>query len=668
VKKKRRRSLQLIDDTQILQKKKILFLNAHNFIILLILPVYTMKLFFSITIISSFVVVNNATPIDSNVYHHVVNEDGDSGPCRGVAASDKVDSRSKGDMTQEQCEVECTNGMNCVGYSYSAGSENGFCIIYGPGQDGTCTSNPEMQTMDHCGSCSVNGKKDKGTCGSCEIPQGSPIYAGGSAYADNSGLCNLQSGVWTEGEWTSGTWEDPTDGWTGDSHITTHVHYVTAVAGYDCYDKDKFDHLPKCTGMITMEGTNETSPCQDRFEGEIEGKDTSGLTEGDCVAGGPSCVFVPAPEAPVSISFVHSPITTTDGWNPHNVPFGDALNDEVPIALGACRAEGTQIEPPTQKDCRWDKCTASTGESVATQDGCKQACLDDPSGTCVSYSHADNSYCVIHGPLVHAYSNHTSEHAESGESWVDTWDSRDRALKFCLGNVANNPPGCKNSDTAKPNPAYMCQTLKTNPDRWMAYGPKGEPKDLHVMIGVLGSSVEELENSKMEIQTRISELAFWHEDLITTDSIKDDGEGGTNINLILQVDSTCAPPMMTLLQRQFDWATAAPTDATESSEATEGGVGYFNAVMADAFPLGAQLDDFEITIANPENDDDEDSVSSNTPDDKASVSSDTPDKEESDNHDGHDHGHDSSKGSTSMSKNLAVGVIVSTLLGSLLVL
>jgi len=270
--------------------------------------------------------------------------------------------------------------------------------------------------------------------------------------------------------------------------------------------------------------------------------------------------------------------------------------------LGACRAEGTQIAPPTQKDCRWDLCTASTGESVATQDGCKQACLDDPSGTCVSYSHSDNGYCVIHGPLVHTYSEHTNEQAESGESWVDIWDVRDRELKFCLGNVPNNPPGCEDSNTAKPNPAYMCQTLKTNPERWMAYGPKGEPKDLHVTIGVTGSSVEELENSKMNLQTIISDLAFWHSDLTTTDSIKDDGEGQTDINFILQVDSTSAPPMMTLLQRQFDWATAPPKSATDSSEATEGGVGYFNAVMADAFPSGAQLVDFEISITNPKED------------------------------------------------------------------
>jgi len=485
----------------------------------------------------------NATPIKPDIYDHLLDKDGNSGPCRGSSASDKVDSKSKGGTTQEDCEVECDSLASCVAYSYAAGSEGGFCIIYGAGQDGSCT-NYDAEIEDHCGSCSVDGKMSKGTCGSCVIPDGTPIYAGASGYADNEGLCKLQSGTWTEGSWTAGDWVKPADGWTGDSHLTTHVNFVTSVDGYDCYDKDRSDHLPKCNGT-----TDAGSSCQTRFAEEIEGKNLEDLTEGDCTPGGSGCTFIPAPVPPASISFVHSPITTTAGWNAHNVPIGDSLNDDIPIPLGACRSEGTKIAPPTQKDCRYDECRATNGLNVGTQEGCKQACLDDPSGTCVAYSHADNSYCVIHGPHAHVHDTHSNSFA--GETWQDTWAVRDRTLKFCLGNIPDNPPGCSNCDSAKPNAKYMCQTLKTDHTRWEAYkgfGLDDAGRDVSVTVMITGGTAG-LDADLL--RKRIADLAFWKDDdtsFSTTDEII-----VTKLEFVLgNLLPGSAEPMMRLINGQFD--------------------------------------------------------------------------------------------------------------------
>merc|ERR1711935_595151 len=175
------------------------------------------------------------------------------------------------------------------------------------------------------------------------------------------------------------------------------------------------------------------------------------------------------------------------GWNEPNVPIGDSLNPAVPIALGACRSEGTMIAPPTQKDCLNDECRGSNGQAVGTQEGCAQACLDDPSGTCVAYSHAANSWCVLHGPHAHVHDTLTNTHR--GEIWTDSWNVRDRPLKFCLGNVDNNPPGCSNCDSAKPNPKYMCQTLKTDSERWEAYAMKDDmDQDVIVTVMISGGT------------------------------------------------------------------------------------------------------------------------------------------------------------------------------------
>jgi len=485
-----------------------------------------------------------ATPIDTVLYHHKLDEDGNSGPCRGSTASDKVDGRSKDGMTQEACEIECTIDVNCVAYSYAADSEGGLCLIYGPGQDGSCATH-EADILDHCGSCNIDGKITQGTCGSCQIPNGQVIYASGSSYADNSGLCALQSGEWTDGRWTAGTWISPVNDWSGDSHLTVHVNYVTSVTGYDCYDKDVSDHLPKCNGYSYAYGD-----CQNMFEIKTWGEEPEDRTEADCTYGLPHCVFVPAPVPPASIFFAHSPISTTAGWNKPNIPFGDALNPDVPIALGACRSQGTGIAPPTQKDCFNDQCRASNGEFVGTQAGCRQACLDDPSGTCMGYSHADNSWCALHGPHagIEEYSIHQVNY--NGEMWKNIWNARERDVKFCMENVPNNPPGCRLADTAKPNARYMCQTLMTDHTRWEAYhGGGNDAMEVHLHIMTTGETIG---FGDIELRKLVAELAFWKEDktLLTKEITS---EGGVDLKFVLGgIEQSFAEPMYRLLNGQLD--------------------------------------------------------------------------------------------------------------------
>jgi len=494
-----------------------------------------------------------ATPIDEGIYTHMLDENGESGPCRGVNASDKVDERSKGDMTQEACEKTCTDdGEKCIGYSYSAGSENGLCIIYGDGQDGSCPSHPEMEHRDHCGECSVTGDKllIKNTCGTCKIPDGQTEYGRFQTYAENEGFCLIQGGTWTAGTWTAGTWTEPADGWEGASYVTTHINYVSSVAGYDCYDKDLTDHLPSCAGTA-----DDTTTCQSRFEMEVEGDETvAALTEEDCTAGGVNCVFTAAPKKP--LLYVHSPIETTDGWNEINIPFGDALNPEVPIKLGACRSEGTSIAPPSQKDCRWDLCRASTGESVGTQAGCRQACLDCPSGTCTAYSHKDDGYCVIHGPHAHLHALHYNKNDK--EMWVDEWATRERDMKFCLENIPDNPPGCEKGDTAKPNPQYMCQSLKTTSERWAAFGETGSPAELVVHVNLEGDRALLTDDAKAALKKRMAALVFWNESE-TKLMVEDKGEG-PDLHFMLDIDTTISDTMVNMLLSQFRTSTGGTGD------------------------------------------------------------------------------------------------------------
>ena len=129
-------------------------------------------------------------------YHEV-----GTGGCRGNGGTlDKVNSRSATGVNHAACESECDGDANCVGYAVH--DLNNECILYGPTQAGTCTTDATITTEETCGTCSADGW----TAQSCSS-------AGGS--------------------WTTG-WVRPDTSsiaWVGDSHATTHIHSSHATQG-----------------------------------------------------------------------------------------------------------------------------------------------------------------------------------------------------------------------------------------------------------------------------------------------------------------------------------------------------------------------------------------------------------------------------------------------------
>ena len=129
-------------------------------------------------------------------YHEV-----GTGGCRGNGGTlDKVNSRSATGVNHAACESECDGDANCVGYAVH--DLNNECILYGPTQAGTCTTDATITTEETCGTCSADGW----TAQSCSS-------AGGS---------------WTTGWVRPDTSSIP---WVGDSHATTHIHSSAATQG-----------------------------------------------------------------------------------------------------------------------------------------------------------------------------------------------------------------------------------------------------------------------------------------------------------------------------------------------------------------------------------------------------------------------------------------------------
>ena len=291
-------------------------------------------------------------PIDDNTYTLVTNAKGLSGPCRGGSATagvggwgvnaDKVNGRSKGGMTQVQCENECNGDSKCVGYGYSGAANNGECVIYGPEQAGTCS----IDTVDvepECGTCSIETQMMESTCGTCNL-EGFPK----AGWAPTESLCVADGGEWTAATWTGATWTGPKEGWTGMSHHTTYVGEVVHVATWFCFDKLPYDDIMQCTGGDTCQmdfmnklteddcgkgcGTEE-APCTCTFKAgspptcttvdqanvDPSGRDMCSinfydqLEEADCTGAG--CTPVPAPTYNPSLKMAHSPVIQMPGWN-----------------------------------------------------------------------------------------------------------------------------------------------------------------------------------------------------------------------------------------------------------------------------------------------------------------------------------------------------------------
>jgi len=515
----------------------------------------------------------DASAINSTIYWEVFNAEGESGSCRGSGgSSDKVDSKSKNNTDQAACQAECTTLPNCVGYSYNAITNNGTCIVYGPGMDGIC-SIPNIETELECGNCSVSGtdKTTERTCGSCTTDP----FPG---YANTESMCLNKGGTWEAGVWIAGIWSAPTDGWEGSSHHTTHVHSTDGSSNYHCYDRDLWDHTAKCIGNETCQisfenertsadcptgctftNRSETAPplcngtaadsdeildCKSAFE--------STFNESQCGSG---CTFVSAPEVYPTLKTSNMPPMDFDGWGNEIKSWGDwdnaqncsGDNTETCWARdsGVCRASNTN---QTNTNYKYSKTSiASNGLSVSSQEGCKQACLDSPTGTCVAYSYSEGSCCHIYGPDEHStYAlNYTVKN--STHSWIDdAWVPVSNPQVPCI--LENVPEGCKTLDTAEPNPSYTCIPLLRTADRWKAFGLS---ETIHDYIEVrLSTSSNDSSNFTSSVLTslegRMAEISFVMDEHVAITLERCDDK----IVLVfeLKTTTTAKAPMTKLLQ------------------------------------------------------------------------------------------------------------------------
>ena len=146
-------------------------------------------------------------------------------------------------------------------------------------------------------------------------------------------------------------------------------------------------------------------------------------------------------------------------------------------------------------------CKASNGMRVTSQRGCAQACLDEPSGTCIGYAFnseiedsTQTSWCILYGPEVHKdLDTDVPSDLKITKSFGDlsegVWISGEAAAKPCVTkedtsftpDLLANPEGCTGIDSAGDDSgvidtvnaskySYYCVLLKEDHDRWKAHG------------------------------------------------------------------------------------------------------------------------------------------------------------------------------------------------------
>ena len=249
------------------------------------------------------------TPIDSTTYTYL-----GTGGCRGNGGpTDKVNGRDAEGLTQAQCEAACNAEATCVGYSHEVGA---YCNIYGPGLHGTCPDTTKI-LQSQCGTCSVaaiDGTHDSASCTNAV------------------------------GTWIDGGWDGPESPWTGEGHLTTHVHAAhTPASGadleYPCFDHNDFldDHLAKCTGPASATGGS--TDCKTVFDAADDYLETScpgaaadaAAKKADAAYVMVGCTYTAAPAFKPKPP--HGPDMKFPGWNA--------------ATQGACRSTCGPGGPPT---------------------------------------------------------------------------------------------------------------------------------------------------------------------------------------------------------------------------------------------------------------------------------------------------------------------------------
>jgi hypothetical protein len=113
-----------------------------------------------------------------------------------------------------------------------------------------------------------------------------------------------------------------------------------------------------------------------------------------------------------------------------------------------------------QKWCK--NCINTDGDQVNLNErACARTCLDDPSGTCVAFSHADGGNCLIYGIDVDQYLYNPGDPDHQWGGWTHKHEP-------CIGEKF--PVGCEPINTIKPNQKFLCRHLAMDSTRWLAWG------------------------------------------------------------------------------------------------------------------------------------------------------------------------------------------------------
>jgi len=546
--------------------------------------------------------ISVATPIDTETYRELTDGFGGRGACRGNGGgADRVDSRYKKVSTQAECESVCdTDEELCVAYSYNAVQED--CIIYGAGQDGTCSlvvdSGPDLyHNLLACGECTkdgavVQGALVEGLCGICSKEIGSKLTASES-------VCSTVDGVWDTQTWTAGEWTVPPVGWVGDSfthsthYSTTNVHTISVAENFRCYDKIHQDGQATCNGIV------DGSSCQTAFEDvrtaaecpqgctyyprqgnhgpycdgialeDSEGVQPSCIAAFEasaafsnvtCLSIGDDCAYVPAIEWEQPV-LTHAPILDLGlGWKEpitanentgscqgKSLAQCDGEDNIAGFQYGVCRLDngsgnGGNVD---YKYCK--TCINTNGDQVNKDErACAQACLDDPSGSCIGFAQGENQNCIIYGVDSEQYLQHPGD--------IDNlWGGYSPNVEACL--AANVPVGCSPGfDTIKMNEKFVCRHLLQDSSRWLAWGDPSGSETITVELTIIPALAEPVlvgdftSEMKDELRKKMATLVFVDEAKdVAVEVSNGDRDGYVKVSFSIQTPENVAIPITALI-------------------------------------------------------------------------------------------------------------------------
>jgi len=563
---------------------------------------------FSFSILTSATVLVNlavsvvASPMNTETYRELTDGNGNTGSCRGNGGgADRVDSRYTLLNTQLECETVCDGDDGCVAYAYS--DVSGDCIIYGPGQDGTCSlaesaSDPSRyHNFQSCGDCVIDGVDMpdylvKNLCGSCskDIPSG---------LVNSASICSTVDGVWSTGMWTAGSWEGAKAPWAGESYThatilgSTNVHTISVAGGFHCYDKMHSDGQPTCMGTYGDDGMS----CQTAFEnlrveaGCIEGcvfyprngshspycdgipsdgekscieefEGASSFSESSCTSINTACSYEEAPAWSAPPIAIHAPPEDLGlGWQAEPIKATESSGDCTGVniaqcegkdniagfAYGVCRADQAFLPNGAHLNQKWcANCINTNGDQVNLDErACAQTCLDEPSGGCVAFSHADGGNCIIYGIDVDQYLYNPGDVENQWGGWTHKHEP-------CIG--PKFPIGCEQINTIKPNQKFLCRMLETDSSRWLAWGDASGSETIQVELivdTVHGGSISPndfTDDMKAKLQEKMATVAFVNPEKDVSVDVQDgDIEGTTKVVFSINSSSAAVVPMTGML-------------------------------------------------------------------------------------------------------------------------